>query len=1089
MKTAGSIPMDNIYKALGIFIEAMRPYVVATLQKQAGDDWAKWYFESLSENQKRGWIEAQSSGTSDENLIDFHNLRGFGIKYKDLLRGDFQRKVNDLPTWLGEIADVRHKCTHYQEVSERQVTRAFENMIMIAEHAGMDDVVSRIRELQKQPSKKTASKPSPDTSATSKGEILPWFIQVTPHMDIKQDRLDESVFAANLAEVALGSGREVYRNPGDFFSKTYFTKGLRTLARRVIAGLNGGADADNRVISLQTGFGGGKTHSLISLYHLARLGKKAEDVQDLSDSLGSEIQWEYDQANIAVFTNATNDPTQGREVSDGFRIKTIWGELAWQLGGQKAYQIIRENDEQRISPKGLFKKVLQQSAPSLILIDELADYCHAASGVAVGKSSLGDQTISFTQELTEAIASVDQCVLVATLPASAYEVGSTQEASRILDSLVSRFGRVGADAKPVDDEEIFEVIRRRLFDDIGDPASIEAAIEQYSEMYRALYQELPNHAARIEYKELMIKSYPFHPELVDVFRKRWAAHHDFQRTRGVLRILASIVADLWSRQNSLTGSNYLIHTSDVNLGNLDALAGQLKKLHGNGYDAVMTADVTGKGSNAFSVDSEKKEYGKYNLAQGVATTVLLNSFGSQGANKGIGLDHIKLCALKPDSFNHNSINAVLDELEGSAHYLYYSTAGTSTKRYWFHTKPNINILVTKAANDVASANLETEIVERVEQHSRNVTKLSVIAPGNTDIPEQKKPTLIILHPGYAADMNQLNGQVRKTVQQIATKKGNNERIYRNTLLFLACTDHGVSSLKSEVKDFLACKKILNEYQDQLEADQKSDLRDRVKDASEKVERALVSAYTLVLKNRSKDGLQHILLRDFRNSLSEQISTVLFEKLKEEEWLLESVGFHLLSKNSLLPERDHPVKARDIYEAFLRYDDKPMITGPDTVQQSLLRYCREGRLAIAAGDGQDFDQYYFKESPPYFDFSDESYWVVHKDQVPEEGEVPEDLPSGNIPDGQSGTEDSGGTDKPDIKEDHRVIPELTISGKVDLANYNQLFSSFIMPLRDNNVEIEITIRAKSTEANPITENSQQYKIVRESARQLGLRLDE
>lgn len=233
-----------------------------------------------------------------------------------------------------------------------------------------------------------------------------WFKNVTPHRDIQDGHLDESIFAANLAEVAAGTGREIYTSPEMFFQKTYFTAGLKNIAKRVVQGLNGGQDADNRVISLQTGFGGGKTHTLISLFHLAKWGKKANNSEYTKELLQTTGEPKFDTAHIAVFTNTTNDPAQGRK-TDGITIKTIWGELAYQLGGAPAYELVRVNDEKQIAPKGLFKKVLEQCKPCLILIDELADYCVSASAVKVEASNLSDQTVSFMQELTEAVTGTD----------------------------------------------------------------------------------------------------------------------------------------------------------------------------------------------------------------------------------------------------------------------------------------------------------------------------------------------------------------------------------------------------------------------------------------------------------------------------------------------------------------------------------------------------------------------------------------------------------------------------------------------------------------------------------------------------------
>lgn len=148
-----------------------------------------------------------------------------------------------------------------------------------------------------------------------------------------------------------------------------------------------------------------------------------------------------------------NVPLNGSTITDDTRIRAAIPTIKYVI------------DEQKVSPKGLLKKVLEKTKPALILIDELADYCVAASGVTVGASSLSDQTISFIQELSEAVADTDQCVLVATLPASVMEVAASPESQAILTTLSNRMSRVGADTKPVADEEIFEVVRRRLFED------------------------------------------------------------------------------------------------------------------------------------------------------------------------------------------------------------------------------------------------------------------------------------------------------------------------------------------------------------------------------------------------------------------------------------------------------------------------------------------------------------------------------------------------------------------------------------------------------------------------------------------------
>lgn len=919
--------------------------------------------------------------------------------------------------------------------------------------------------------------------------MQPWFKNVKPHKDIQDGHLDESIFAANLAEVVAGTGREIYTSPEMFFQKTFFTAGLKNISKRVLQGLNGGQDADNRVISLQTGFGGGKTHTLISLFHLAKWGKKATKSEYTKELLEATGDPKFESAHIAVFTNTTNDPAQGRKV-DGITIRTLWGELAYQLGGKKAYEIIKANDEKLVAPKGLFKSVIEMCKPALILIDELADYCVSASAVKVEASNLSDQTVSFMQELTEAVSGTDNCVLIATLPASAQELAASPISSQILTALENRITRVGANMKPVEDEEIFEVVRRRLFEELGNEDEIGKVVSSYSIMYQSLLTEIPTYALKSDYRDRLKKSYPFHPELIDMFRLRWASNPFFQRTRGVLRILAAIVSDLWKRQTSLTSSQFLIHTSDITLSNVEALTSQITMLNGTSWDAVINADVSGTASNAFRIDNEVKGLGKNSVTQGIAATILLGTFGSQGQNKGVGIDELKLCMVKPESFNHNDINGAIDRMEGNAHYLYYSSTGQ--KRYWFDTTPNINILINQAKGDIDRDDTFAEVIKRVKEKTKAIQLFYTLVDPSEEIPEQKQPTLIILSPKYLANPNEVNGKTKPIIEKIATKKGNSERIYRNTILFLICSEIGIGKLQDDIKNYLACQKISNEYSTQLNTEQKIDIRKRIDEAGKQADTSLVSAYSILAKHSVKNGVERLVIKQFKDSLDSQVNSNVITALKDEEWLLESVGLGTLKSNNLLPTTEHPIKTNDVYEAFLRFDDKPMITGQEAVTKSLLRYCVNGEYCIAAGDGKEFTKFFFQENVPFFEVTNPTYWLVDKSLKPKPqpaatatSESEDDTPLPVVNDDGLPTPTDTNINEVTTKK-FKVI---TVSGKVAFEQYTQLFTSFIMPLAHNNIEIEIRIKGKSTHAKPLTETSQEYKIVKESAKQLGLNFEE
>ena len=920
-----------------------------------------------------------------------------------------------------------------------------------------------------------------------------WFKNVKPHKDIQEGHLDESVFAADLAEVASGTGREIYTSAEMFFQKTYFTTALKNIAKRVVHGLNGGQDAENRVISLQTGFGGGKTHTLISLYHLAKWGKKATKSEYTKELLEHTGIPKFDTAQIAVFTNTTNDPAQGRKVN-GITIQTLWGELAYQLGGKDAYEIIRVNDEKRIAPKGLFKKVLEKCKPALILIDELADYCVSAAAVKVEASNLSDQTVSFMQELTESVSGTDQCMLIATLPASAQELAASPNSAQILSALENRITRIGANMKPVEDEEIFEVVRRRLFEDLGDEKEIEKVISTYSVMYQSLLTEIPSYALKTDYRERLKKSYPFHPELIDMFRLRWASNPYFQRTRGVLRILASIVADLWKRQTSLAGSQFLIHTSDVTLSNVEALTSQITILHGASWDAVINADISGTSSNAFKIDNEVKGLGNHSITQGVAATIILATFGSKGQNKGVGIDEIKLCMVKPEGFNHNDINGALDRMENNAHYLYHSSTGQ--KRYWFETTPNINILINQSKASIAFNDIIAEIQKRISDKARYVQLFNTLVNPSEDIPEQMKPTLVILSPKYLANPNEIAGSTKTLIEKLSTKKGNSERIYRNTLLFLGCSEIEFGKLHADIRDYLACQKINSEYYTQLEKGQKDEIKKKIDEANKQSDISLVTAYSVILKYSIKNGIEKLIIQEFKETLENQINDKIISALKANDWLLDSVGLNTLRNNNLLPTPIQSVKVKDVYEAFLRFDDKPMISSIDAITNSLQKYCYNGEFCIAIGDGKAFTKYFLQENILFFDVTDPTYWLVDKSLKPEPQLTAEPLKNdkGEIIIPPIFVNDPGGTLPPDINAENgstKKFKSITVSGKVQLEQYTQLFQYFISPfaMSGNKLDIEVKFKIKSTDASPLDESKLLYKSAKEATKQLGLDLDE
>ena len=450
--------------------------------------------------------------------------------------------------------------------------------------------------------------------------------------------------------------------------------------------------------------------------------------------------------------------------------------------------------------------------------------------------------------------------------------------------------------------------------------------------------------------------------------------------------------------------------------------------------------------------------------------------------------------VKPDSFNHNDINGAMDRMEGNAHYLYYGNTGI--KRYWFDTTPNVNILINQAKGNISTPDITAEILRRVIEKSRGIQLFNILVNPSEDIPEQMKLTLVILSPQYLANPREVNGLSRPIIEKLATKKGNSERIYRNTMLFLLCSEIGIGKLQDDVKNYLACQKISSEYSSQLNNEQKNDIKRRIEEAGRQSEISLVSAYSILARHSVKNGIETLIIKQFKDSLDSQINHNAITALKEEEWLLESVGLSTLRNNNLLPTPEHAIRAKDIYEAFFRFDDKPMVTGPEAVSKSIQKYCTNGEYCIATGDGINYTRYFYQEYVPFFDVNDATYWLVDKHlkpqpQVPAAPVVSDK--GGVIPTLTQVNEDPVPPDGNGTVEvsTSKKFKSITVSGNVPLERYTELFNYFIIPfaMNGNKIEIEVTFKIKSNTGSPIDESKPQYKSAKEAAKQLGLKFDE
>ncbi len=935
--------------------------------------------------------------------------------------------------------------------------------------------------------------------------LKPWYAVAMPHVDIREGRLAEAVFAANLWAVVQESAPEVYLDAEEFFAKTYLTAGLSRVLHRVTGTLRGGGETGDRIISLQTVFGGGKTHTLVALWHLAKhagLLNASPHVENLRSAVGGRLPEK--ETSVAVFTNQTCDATQGRKVSDGVHLRTLWGELAYQLGGKTLYEHVRANDENLRVPQGLFVDILQAASPCLILLDELADYCVGAAAVPVGHTTLADQSISFIQQLTESAQQVPGAVVVATLPASKYEVAQSEKGQEVFMALEKRFQRLGADVKPVADDEIYEVVRARLFESIApgsEPDYPKRIAHTYQSMYAAHSGEVPSEAAKNTYREQIQRAYPFHPLLIDALYTRWGSHPDLQRTRGVLRLLASIVGDLWKHRRGNTQTQHLIQPCHVRW-SVDAVQAALTRLWGPPYQSVAAADVIGERSNAGIFDLERGgDYQTEAIGEGLASAILLGSFGGQGGRSGFSSKDLKL-ACSRQGLNWNYTDGALLALENRSFYLHMASAGSLGKRYWFGTKPTLNKLVVQYRQQSIKQDFSGQIMETLRDESQKgalagATWRIIVNPAE-DLPEQRILTLLILPPSLAWDEN---GRAKDTIHELVTsisaRCGRKDRFYRNTLLYLVGTTRGLSRLRQAHQNQAALKGVRADYWDQLDEDQREDLNRRLDEARRAALQALGPAYTVALRVRGQE-VEVSSLPDARNSFQEHLGYVWTTLVEDEEWILRRVGSVTLESTGLIP-KEGGLRLKDAIGAYLRFTDKPMIAAKEAVTDGLTRACADGLVGIGRGASISTLQIRYCKQAISLDPSEDGLWIIPPFH-PKPPKVQGGPKTAGIGDGvgdSSATGDSRSSTATDRTDDTATIQTadgngtvqgFVVQGEVPAESWSELFRCFVAPaarMKLKTLGLGVRFEVVLPDGKALYEKDSAFRAMKESARQLGL----
>ena len=676
--------------------------------------------------------------------------------------------------------------------------------------------------------------------------MKPWREIAIPHSDVLKGTFQQAEFAADISAVRTGKAPDVYKNAAAFFDRTYITEGMRLLLTQVAERLSG--KGGEPVIQLQTAFGGGKTHTMLAVWHLATRQCDLSDMPGVASLVEQAGLMDVPKANVAVIDGTHHAP--GQAWKEGrTTIKTLWGELAWQLGKADGFSLVAEADASGTSPgKEVLAKLLEQYSPCVVLMDELVAYIGQFEDGKALSGGTFESNLAFIQALTEAAKLVPNAIVLASLPESELEAGSDR-GKKALAALEKRFGRVQALWKPVATEEAFEIVRRRLFEPIKDEKVRNAACRAFADAYIAEGAALPSETQEGRYYDRLVQAYPIHPEFFDRLYEDWTTIDGFQRTRGVLKLMAKVINRLWKANNT----DLMIMPGSLPLADPD-VRNEMTYLLPPGWQPVIEGDIDGERAETTDLEGREPRFGQVNAARRVARTLFLGSAPSSVATRpGIrGLDkgRVLLGCVQPGQTAAVYADA-LARIADRLHYL--NTSGdkaADATRYWFDTHANLR----REMEDRKRRFDDAEVRKKIEEVTKKLFSSSSLVEGihvftpHADVPDDSALRLVVLSPDHYY-MKEMRKQADDAVLDYVRSHGNQPRHRANRLLFVA-PDHAViGRLTDAVRTSLAWASIVDDVDaGRLNIDQarKKQAEKEVKAAAEVLPRAARECFKWLL---------------------------------------------------------------------------------------------------------------------------------------------------------------------------------------------------------------------------------------------------
>ncbi len=828
------------------------------------------------------------------------------------------------------LTDIRNEWAHQNPFSNDQAYEAADIARRLLEAvgdptsaaicAGIAQELLRLRfEVEQKQAKKKTGSLDEATTTTTPG-LRPWRLVVKPHPDVASGRYIQAEFAADLAQVVQGKADPEYGDPKEFFRRTYLTEGLLDLLVTGVKRLTG--QGGDPVVQLQTSFGGGKTHSMLALYHLlgGQIGFSEipggeniiKRVGDIDDRI---------EARKAVIVGTAFSATEPRRYKDA-TTNTLWGDIAYQIGGIEGYRLVEKADLAGVSPgSDTLLELFEKFGPALLIIDELVAFArnlyNAPDRLPAGTF---DAVMTFVQSLTEAVKRSSDSMLLVSIPESDIEIGG-EGGKASLNILAKTIGRIESVWKPVTATESFEIVRRRLFSSEMDYAARDAVLSAFREMYAGNSSEFPSGVTEGDYMRRMKEAYPIHPELFARLYEDWSTLDRFQRTRGVLRFMATVIHRLWQDNDQ----SLMIMPSSIPLWAATVRNEMLRYLPEN-WPAIVDADIDGEDSKPYQLDKSIPTLGQYTASRRVARSIFVGSAPSVAgqAVRGVEEVRIRLATVQPGE-QLAAFNDALRRMSNQLTYLY-----TDGSRYWYDTRPTVNRIAQDRAQNIHPDLVYQEAIDRlraVKYRREDFTAAHIAPQSSGDVVDEWRTRVVVLDPTYGHKKGNGGSEAQRAAQEILENRGNAPRLYRNMLVFIAPDANDAEAWEKAQREYLAWKSIKDEAEPlNLDAQQRKQVEANCKRTEETLLLRLQETYSWLIVPVQPEPTGPIEYQAHRIAGQDSFYDRAARKLRQSEMLIPR-----WSPDNLRIELDHYL-----------WRDQPHL-GLKQLWEYLARYCYLPRL--------------------------------------------------------------------------------------------------------------------------------------------------